>query len=138
MAINKDVSCLAIPEKQAADQLFTKASLEKENLVFCGTPGVSRENSGSGFKPAFCDSETGRVEISRFQNGQPAPVHVLEGLPECWIVEWDANSRATAIMHTVISGFVRGNCFYTRAQAADAVQAETTQQPELSMAIAFA
>ena len=138
MAINKDVSCLTIPEKQAADQLFTKASLEKENLVFCGTSGVSRENSGNGFRPAFCDSETGRVEISRFQNGQPAPVHMLEGLPECWVVEWDATSKATAIKHTVISGFVRDNCFYTRVQAADAVLAETTQQPELSIAIAFA
>ena len=117
--------------------MFTKAVLEKENLAFLGTPGVSSENLGNGFRPAFCDSETGQVEISCFQNGQPAPMHMIEGLPESWIVERDADSRATAIKHTVIAGFVRDNFFYTRSEAADAVLAETPQQDVLPPAPAF-
>ena len=73
---------------------------------------------------AFYDPETERVEISRFMNGQPAPIHMIDGLPENWIAERDANFRATAIKHSVIAGFVRGDVFYTRSQAAEAVLAE--------------
>ena len=72
MPSNKDADLLSTPEEQAVDRLLTKASLEKQNLTFYGTLGVSRENFGNGFSPAFCDTETGRVEISRFQNWQPA------------------------------------------------------------------
>ena len=101
------------------NRLFTKATLEKENLEFLGTPGVSHENCDSGFIPAFYDKETGQVEISRFPNGQPAPMHMIEGLPENWIVDRDATSKATAIKQSVVAGFVREGCFFTRCQAAE-------------------
>lgn len=107
--------------------MLTEARLNRENLAFSGTLGVSRENRINGFRPAFFDAETGRVEISRFSNGQPASMHIIEGLPESWIVERDATSKATAIKATVIAGFVREDCFYTRSQAAEAVLSETTQ-----------
>ncbi|NNJ93734.1 MAG: hypothetical protein HKP57_03210 [Halobacteria archaeon] len=110
-------------------RLFTEASLKQENLAFSGTPGVSDENRCHGFRPAFCDSITGRVEISRYLNGQPAPMHLIEGLPECWIVARDETFKATAIKHSVVAGFVRDGCFYTRSQAAEAVLAETSQYP---------
>lgn len=113
------------------NRLFTQAKLSGENQAFSGTPGVSHENRANGFIPAFCDSITGRVEISRFQNGEPAPMHIIEGLPDCWVVERDADSRATAIKHSVVAGFVREGCFYTRSQAVEAVVAETTQCSEL-------
>jgi hypothetical protein len=106
------------------NRLFTEARLKRENLAFFGTPGVSRGNSGYGFIPAFCDSVTGRVEISRLRNGLPAPIHMFEGLPENWVIERDASSKATAIKHSVVAGFVREGCFYTRSQAAEAVLAE--------------
>jgi hypothetical protein len=106
------------------NQLFTEARLKRENLAFVGTGGVSHENRGNGFIPAFCDSVTGRVEISRLQNGQPASIHTIEGLPESWIIERDAAFKATAISHSVVAGFVREGCFYTRSQAAEAVLAE--------------
>jgi len=105
-------------------RLFTKAKLQQENLAFFGTPGVSYENRDYGFLPAFCDSVTGRVELSRLQNGQLAPIHTIEGLPESWIVKRDAASKAMAIKHSVVAGFVRDGCFYTRSQAARAVLAE--------------
>ena len=103
------------------NQLLTKASLKTENLVFFGTAGVSSENRSNGFKPAFYDTETERVEISRFQNGQLAPIHIIDGLPESWIVERDATLKATAIKCSVIAGFVCNGYFYTRSQAAEAI-----------------
>jgi hypothetical protein len=118
------------------NQLFTEARLKRENLAFVGTGGVSHENHGNGFIPAFCDSVTGRVEISRLQNGQPAPIHTIEGLPESWIIERDAAFKAIAISYSVVAGFVREGCFYTRSQAAEAVLAETTPTPVLQAASA--
>ena len=105
-------------------RLLTKDTLERENLAHSGTPGVSDENADYGFRPAFLDTETGQVEISCFPDGHPAPMHTIEGLPEHWIAERDASSRAVAIKETVIAGFVRDGCFYTRAQAASVVMAE--------------
>jgi len=118
------------PELQAMNRLFTEARLKRENLAFFGTPGVSQGNSDYGFIPAFCDSVTGRVEISRLPNGLPAPIHMIEGLPQSWIVRRDATAKPTAIKHSVVAGFVRGGCFYTRAQAAEMVLAEMDNQAE--------
>ena len=108
------------------NQLLTEASLKTENQEFYGTNGVSPGNRGNGFIPAFRDSITGRVELSRFRNGQPAPVHLIEGLPECWVVKRDAANKATAITQSVVAGFVRDGYFYTRSQTAELVLPETT------------
>lgn len=108
-------------------QRFTSAVLEKENLSFSGTPGVSRGNRDSGFRPAFCDTEDGRVELSRFLNGLPAPVHMLDGLPDSWIVAREAG-RVAVVKRSVIAGFVRDGCFYTRKQAAEAVARESSRR----------
>ena len=112
--------------KPPVNLLFTEAKLKRENLAYLGTAGASRGNCGNGFIPAFRDADTGRVEISRFQNGQPAPMHIIEGLPESWVIARDADSKVTVIKHTVVAGFLRGDCFYTRSQAAEAVLAEST------------
>lgn len=112
-------------------RLFTEENLHRENQAFSGTAGVSSENRCSGFRPAFCDPETGRVEISRQLDGQPALIHCIEGLPESWVVERDATSKPIAIKHTIIAGFIRDDCFYTRSQAAEEVLAETTRCPVL-------
>lgn len=112
-------------------RLFTEATLKRENQAFYGTAGVSLGNRGNGFMPAFCCSITGRVELSRFRNGQLAPMHLIEGLPGFWVVERDAAFNAVAIRHSVVAGFVRDGCFYTRSQAAEAVLAETTLGHEL-------
>jgi hypothetical protein len=112
------------------NRLFTEARLKRENRAFFGTPGVSQGNSGFGFIPAFCDSVTGRVEISRLENGLPAPVHMFEGLPENWVVERDASSKPIAIKQSVVSGFVREGCFFTRSQAAEMVMAERDRRAQ--------
>ena len=113
------------------NRMLTRARLRQENRVFDGTPGVSCENRADGFLPAFYDTETGQVELSRFRDGLPAPMHMIDGLPDNWVVERDATSRVKAIKHTVISGFVRDGCFYTRSEATETVLAERMQHPGL-------
>ena len=101
-------------------QLLTRETLRKENLAFVGTGGVSQDNHAMGFVPAFYDVETGCAEIARCSDGRPAPMHSLDELPVEWITERDAAGRVTAIKNSVITGFIRGDYFYTRTQAAEA------------------
>lgn len=98
--------------------LMNSERLRKENMHFCGKGGVSHENHRSGFLPAFCDTLTGRAELSRFESGAPAPLHLLDGLPEEWVVERNASGAVVSIKSTVVTGFVRDGCFYTREEAA--------------------
>jgi hypothetical protein len=53
---------------------FTREDLNAENTCFQGTGGVSRENCGYGFQPAFLDVQTQTVYLSRFADGRPAPL----------------------------------------------------------------
>ena len=94
--------------------------LTRENLAFDGTYGVSRNNRSLGFAPAFRDTETGRVEIARFANGRPAPMHLLEGLPQEWAVGHGGDGRICAVKASIVAGFLHGGLFYTREQAAAA------------------
>ena len=103
------------------NQNMTHATLRKENQVFTGTAGVSQGNRSSGFIPSFYDAETGVVQISRFKDGLPAPIHLLEGLPDEWVSERDPSGRVASLKASVIAGFLYQNSFYTREQAANAV-----------------
>jgi hypothetical protein len=110
----------AINEARPMTNLLTTETLRKENLAFVRTGGVSAENRSSGFRAAFYDLATGRAELARFADGRPAPMHLLEGLPDSWVAKRDAQGRASAIKNTVIAGFIRDGFFYTREQAAAA------------------
>lgn len=96
--------------------------LKKQNRQFKGTGGVSQENRSLGFRPAFLDSGTGSVYLSRFADGRPAPMHLLEGLPAALAVKHSASGRIAAVKASVIAGFLRNGQFYTRDQAAKAVR----------------
>jgi hypothetical protein len=98
-------------------QAMTESVLRQENLVFRGTGGISQENHSVGFRPAFLDSETGIVYASCYASGEPAPFHLLDGLPDELILERHATGRVAAVKQTVISR----ERFYTRDQAAQAV-----------------
>ena len=52
--------------------------LQQQNVTFKGTGGVSQENQSCGFAPAFYDTRSRVADISRFANGMPAPVHLLD------------------------------------------------------------
>ena len=86
----------------------------------------SQENRHVGFHPAFQDLSTGRTYLSRFADGSPAPFHLLDGLPTGLLTartsKADGSPLITVLKTSVIVGFVRGQRFYTRAQAADATR----------------
>lgn len=105
--------------------MFTRQhapTLGEENHKYSDTGGVSQNNAHAGFAPAFMETASGQVQISCFTDGQPAPFHLLDGLPEEWVIERDINGRVVGIKASVVSGFVRLGRFFTRQEAADFVQ----------------
>jgi hypothetical protein len=103
-------------------ELMTRKILEGQNRVFAGTGGVSPENRDLGFIPGFLDRETGLVYVSRRADGSPAPVHVLEGLPDGLVRLRTPLGRVSAVKETIVAGFIRAGCFYTREQVALALE----------------
>lgn len=101
-------------------QTISEETLAQENLQYKSTGGVSANNRDQGFIPAFMDTETGNVYRSRFPDGKPAPVHVLAGLPD-ELVSTDTRSNGNrSIKHSVVSGFLHKDHFYSREEAAQA------------------
>lgn len=107
------------PGSTASGRL-SRHRLKAENRQFQGTAGISQENREHGFVPAFHDRASGRNVISRYADGTPAPVHVMDGLPAEWIAEYDESGHALAARKGVIAGFLRDGIFYTREEAARA------------------
>ncbi len=97
---------------------LSPAVLRHQNRVFRHTRGVSQENAQAGFAPAFLDTETGTVYPSRFADGNAAPLHVLDGLPEELVVSRNGGGAVREIKGSVIAGFLRDGRFFTRGQAA--------------------
>ncbi len=95
--------------------------LEEENKRFADSPGISNNNRENGFVPAFQDTRSGCCRISRFSDGSPAPIHVLEGLPDEWMEEGELNGRVISICPHIVSGFLRNGRFYTREEASEAI-----------------
>lgn len=93
--------------------------LQTENQRFYHAGGISQGNRNQGFSPAFLDTLTGHVYLSRYANGLPAHVHMLEGLPEEVVIERDTSGGVAAVKKSLISGFTLDGKFYTREQAAE-------------------
>jgi hypothetical protein len=100
--------------------ILSSQLLKNQNDLYNGTLGVSRNNRDAGFVPGYFDRHSGRTAMSRFADGRPAPVHVLDGLPDEWIAERDACGRVTKARAGVVAGFLRNGRFYTREEAARA------------------
>ncbi len=103
---------------------LTRKTLEDENRRYTGRGGISEENRGLGFLPAYLDSATGNIHLSRFADGRGAPIHLLDGLPEPLALRRDASGKVIALKGSVSAGFVRDGRFYTREQAATAMMRE--------------
>ena len=97
---------------------MTRISLALETANYRGTGGVSVNNRGLGFQPAFVDRETGTVHLSRFPDGRLAPCHLLDGLPAEIVLARDGRGRVMRVKASLVSGFVHGERFYTRDEAA--------------------
>ena len=109
------------PGSSLQSQALTTQVLGRENQRFKDSAGVSGKNREWGFKPAFFDTQNGGIYISRFADGRPASVHVLDGLPPQLVIARTENGHVRSIKASVISGFVRNGQFYTRDQAARTV-----------------
>jgi len=92
--------------------------LQRENVEFHGTGGRSQENASVGFRPAFLDQETLEVYPSRFADGRPAPMHLLDGLPPELVLSRTPKGRVATVKPTIVSGFTLAGEFYTRDAAA--------------------
>lgn len=100
--------------------ILSQQLLKRQNLEFAESAGISQNNRQFGFSPAYQDSLSGRVELSRFADGRPAPLHLLDGLPEEWVTSRDAHGHVQKLRAGIIAGFARNGRFYTREQAARA------------------
>ncbi len=96
---------------------LTRYALAKQNARYAGTGGVSKNNYAAGFLPAHQDTVTGRVVLSSFADGRPAPIHVLDDLPEERVERRSPNGRVLSVKYSVVAGFVRNGLFYTREAA---------------------
>ena len=99
---------------------MSKRRLLIENILYTGSGGRSQENAGLGFNAAFLDFDTMTIYRSCFRDGRPAPMHLLDGLPDEVVVDRAASGRVVTAKATLVSGFVRNGFFYTRSAAARA------------------
>ena len=102
--------------------VLNDAELKRQNRSFVGTGGRSQENRSFGFRPGFFDTDTRVVFDSCFADGTPAPVHLLDGLPDEMVVARDSSGRVRAVKASIIAGFVHERCFYTREEAGRLLQ----------------
>lgn len=110
-------------ESAVADGLGV-TGLAAENARYAGTGGVSAVNRRAGFIPAFMDRSSGKAVVSCYPDGRPAPVHVLDGLPDNWILSRGHDGKVQRVRPSVVAGFLRDGVFYTREAAARAVGQE--------------
>lgn len=71
--------------------------------------GQLPENTQLQVLPAFFDLQNGNIYLSRFANGNLAPIHVYEGLPERILKRSELE---------LISGFIVNGQFMTHEQTA--------------------
>jgi hypothetical protein len=111
-------------QRERAERLrgvLTETSLRDENILYANTRGISQRNRSGGFCPGYLNRASGECVLSRFSDGCPAPVHVLDGLPESWVIRRDADGRVVEASPELVSGFIRDGVFYTRDEAIRAV-----------------
>ena len=101
---------------------MTNDVLAHENAAYANTGGVSAGNRAHGLAPGFLDRATGAVYPSRSCDGQQAPIHLLDGLPDHLVEARNACGRVVRIKCSIVSGFLFGGRFYTRAEAAAFVE----------------
>ena len=101
--------------------LMNQERLAQNLPATTGDGGPCPRTRPFGFRPAFFDFATCCLYLSRFANGQPAPIHLLEGLPEEAVALRSPCGRVLAARATLILGFERDGYFFTRTAAARAM-----------------
>lgn len=128
------------PDKNAAlaQAELTPACIKRQNVAIAKSRkrqsfgSRSQKNRRFGFRPAFIDATTGTIYESRFADGRPAPVHLLDGLPDEVVAERDGAGQVMAAKGSLVAGFVRRGRFHSREEAAHLVSTmlrSTQSQP---------
>jgi hypothetical protein len=99
----------------------TEKNLQEQTNHYQGRGGTSAEARSYGFRPAFLDTQTGAVYPCCFSDGRPAPMHLFDGLPAELILSYAPSGRAVSVKGSIVSGFIRGERFYTREEASQQV-----------------
>ncbi|MEA3273949.1 MAG: hypothetical protein U9Q81_01335 [Pseudomonadota bacterium] len=120
--VREDSKILESERTRKTRGILSQRLLSDQNLAYAGTGGISRNNRNRGFAPGYLNVRSGVAVVSCFADGRPAPLHLLDGLPEDWVLERDICGRVIKARPGVIAGFIRGSRFYTREQAARAVK----------------
>lgn len=108
----------AVHRENGMGMALTEAILGRENREYSGSGGRSQENHTLGFRPAFMDTQTRTVYVSCFADGQPAPFHLLDGLPDDVVLCRQPSGKVVSVKASVVSGFVFEGDFLTRDEAA--------------------
>ena len=84
--------------------------------VYREIPEMTAGAAVIGFLPAFQDRDTEEVHLSVNEDGSLAAVHLLDNLPDHWVVERDTLGRITALKEGIVAGFMRQGRFFTRSE----------------------
>jgi hypothetical protein len=84
-----------------------------ERNIYHSLGGAVFNNASFGFMPAFMDVNTNETHLSAYENGEPAAIHILDGLPRKWVSDWNEQGQAMALQSAVVAGFMRAGVFYT-------------------------
>lgn len=95
-------------------------TLRRENRQFANTCGLSANNAGNNFVPAFRNDQTGEVALAKLADGRIAPMHLIINLPAAWATARNTRGQISAVLDCIVAGFVRHDQFFTRAEAAAA------------------
>lgn len=114
-----DLCKLSLQVTKLIGSAVDNQTLGSENRLYAGTKGISQNNRGADFRPAFLDKSTGRIEIARGKDGQEAPIHIISWLPKEWATSFDKDGLIIELKPDIIAGFERGGSFYTRDEAAE-------------------
>ena len=95
-----------------------------ENLAYQGTLGLSENNRGKGFLPAFRHEASGQVHIACNKDGSTCTFHLIDWLPQEWATAHTDDGRVLCLSSGITAGFVRDGIFYTREEAAGAEDME--------------
>ncbi len=96
----------------------TDNDIHQQGLKYQGTGGCSQVSSPLGFQPAFLDTQTRTIHLSRFADGRLAPLHILDGLPDEVVLERAEDGRVLTVKPSLVSGFTKDGLFYTRDECA--------------------
>lgn len=96
------------------EQGMTQERLELETELYEDSGATSTHCRPFGFRPAFYDTQTRTLLLSRFADGRLAPIHLLDGLPERVVVSRDVTGRIDAVVESIVAGFEMYGRFYTR------------------------